>query len=89
MALILWLFVPDKKDQEHAGAGLGHRRAAREEALGEHRLAPEQVRLTLSGVGGAFGGREELSMQIHNFSGQLQPVHLGPPHRVEVTRGLV
>ncbi len=25
----------------------------------------DQVRLTLSGVGGAFGGREDLSMQIH------------------------
>ena len=32
------------------------------ESLG---LAPEDVRLTLSGVGGAFGGREDLSMQIH------------------------
>ena len=28
-------------------------------------LAPEQVRLVLGGVGGAFGGREDLSMQIH------------------------
>jgi xanthine dehydrogenase D subunit len=28
-------------------------------------LPPEQVRLTLSGVGGAFGGREDLSMQVH------------------------
>ncbi|HKZ26554.1 MAG TPA: molybdopterin cofactor-binding domain-containing protein, partial [Rubrobacteraceae bacterium] len=32
------------------------------ESLG---LDPEMVRLTLSGVGGAFGGREDLSMQIH------------------------
>ncbi|MEA2255659.1 MAG: hypothetical protein QOG35_1704 [Solirubrobacteraceae bacterium] len=32
------------------------------ESLG---LAPERVRLTLGGVGGAFGGREDLSMQIH------------------------
>ncbi|MGB3682206.1 MAG: xanthine dehydrogenase subunit D [Rubrobacteraceae bacterium] len=32
------------------------------ESLG---LGPEQVRLELSGVGGAFGGREDLSMQIH------------------------
>jgi xanthine dehydrogenase D subunit len=32
------------------------------ESLG---LAQDQVRLTLSGVGGAFGGREDLSMQIH------------------------
>ena len=28
-------------------------------------LPPEKVRLTLSGVGGAFGAREDLSMQIH------------------------
>ncbi|MGI8650246.1 MAG: xanthine dehydrogenase subunit D [Rubrobacter sp.] len=28
-------------------------------------LAPERVRLEMSGVGGAFGGREDLSMQIH------------------------
>jgi CO/xanthine dehydrogenase Mo-binding subunit len=28
-------------------------------------LPLEQVRLTLSGVGGAFGGREDLSMQVH------------------------
>ncbi|HET9168274.1 MAG TPA: xanthine dehydrogenase subunit D [Actinospica sp.] len=28
-------------------------------------LPPEKVRLTLAGVGGAFGGREDLSMQIH------------------------
>lgn len=32
------------------------------EALG---LAPEKVRMTLSGVGGAFGAREDLSMQVH------------------------
>jgi xanthine dehydrogenase D subunit len=28
-------------------------------------LAPEKVRLTLAGVGGAFGAREDLSIQIH------------------------
>jgi CO/xanthine dehydrogenase Mo-binding subunit len=28
-------------------------------------LRPEQVRIHLAGVGGAFGGREDLSMQIH------------------------
>ncbi len=28
-------------------------------------LPPERVRLTLAGVGGAFGGREDLSMHIH------------------------
>ncbi len=28
-------------------------------------LPPEKVRLTLAGVGGAFGGREDLSMHVH------------------------
>ncbi|WP_409332763.1 xanthine dehydrogenase subunit D [Trujillonella humicola] len=28
-------------------------------------LEPERVRLTLAGVGGAFGGREDLSMHVH------------------------
>ena len=28
-------------------------------------LPPERVRLTLAGVGGAFGGREDVSLQIH------------------------
>jgi OHCU decarboxylase len=28
-------------------------------------LPPERVKLTMSGVGGAFGGREDVSMQIH------------------------
>ncbi|WP_174557067.1 xanthine dehydrogenase family protein molybdopterin-binding subunit [Nocardia jejuensis] len=28
-------------------------------------LADEQIRMTMAGVGGAFGGREDLSMQIH------------------------
>ncbi|MEX0674186.1 MAG: molybdopterin cofactor-binding domain-containing protein [Gaiellaceae bacterium] len=29
-------------------------------------LEPEQVRIHLAGVGGAFGGREDLSMQLHS-----------------------
>ncbi len=28
-------------------------------------LAPDKVRLTLGGVGGAFGGREDVSLQVH------------------------
>jgi xanthine dehydrogenase D subunit len=39
-------------------------------------LTPEQVRLTLSGVGGAFGAREDLSMQIHAC---LLALHTGRP----------
>ncbi len=39
-------------------------------------LPPEQVRLTLAGVGGAFGAREDLSMQIHAC---LLALHTGRP----------
>ena len=39
-------------------------------------LAPEQVRLHLAGVGGAFGGREDLSMQIH---GAMLALHTSRP----------
>ena len=39
-------------------------------------LPPEMVRIHLSGVGGAFGGREDLSMQIH---GALLALRTGPP----------
>jgi CO/xanthine dehydrogenase Mo-binding subunit len=39
-------------------------------------LAPEQVRVHLAGVGGAFGGREDLSMQIH---GALLALHTNRP----------
>ena len=39
-------------------------------------LEPEQVRIHLAGVGGAFGGREDLSMQIH---GALLALHTNRP----------
>ena len=39
-------------------------------------LAPEQVRIHLAGVGGAFGGREDLSMQIH---GAILALHTNRP----------
>jgi CO/xanthine dehydrogenase Mo-binding subunit len=39
-------------------------------------LAPERVRLHLAGVGGAFGGREDISMQIH---AALLALHTGRP----------
>ena len=35
-------------------------------------LEPEQVRIHLAGVGGAFGGREDLSMQLHGAMLALQ-----------------
>ena len=46
-------------------------------------LAPEQVRLHLAGVGGAFGGREDLSMQIH---GALLALHTGRPVKIVYNR---
>src|SRR5437667_6611849 len=39
-------------------------------------LLPEQVRIHLAGVGGAFGGREDLSIQIH---GAMLALHTGRP----------
>src|SRR5215212_10086665 len=39
-------------------------------------LPPESVRMTLSGVGGAFGAREDLSMQAHAC---LLALHTGRP----------
>ena len=46
-------------------------------------LAPEKIRLTLAGVGGAFGGREDLSMQIHAC---LLALHTGRPVRMVYSR---
>src|SRR4051794_9604224 len=39
-------------------------------------LPPEKVRIALGGVGGAFGGREDLSMQVHAC---LLALHTGKP----------
>src|SRR5687767_2835097 len=50
------------------------------ESLG---LPPEKVRLTMGGVGGAFGGREDLSMQIHAC---LLALHTGRPVKIVYNR---
>ena len=46
-------------------------------------LRPEQVRLQLAGVGGAFGGREDLSMHVH---GCLLALHTGKPVKMVYNR---
>ena len=46
-------------------------------------LEPEQVRIHLSGVGGAFGGREDLSMQIH---GAMLALRTGRPVKIVYNR---
>jgi CO/xanthine dehydrogenase Mo-binding subunit len=46
-------------------------------------LEKEQVRIHLSGVGGAFGGREDLSMQVH---GALLALHTNRPVKIVYTR---
>ncbi|MEW1656081.1 molybdopterin cofactor-binding domain-containing protein [Streptomyces sp. NPDC093707] len=46
-------------------------------------LPPEKIRMTLSGVGGAFGGREDLSMQIH---GCLLALRTGRPVKIVYNR---
>jgi len=50
------------------------------ESLG---LPPEKVRLRLGGVGGAFGGREDLSMQIHAC---MLALRTGRPVRIAYNR---
>ena len=46
-------------------------------------LPPEQVRVHLAGVGGAFGGREDLSMQLH---GAMLALHTGRPVKIVYNR---
>jgi CO/xanthine dehydrogenase Mo-binding subunit len=46
-------------------------------------LQKEQVRIHLAGVGGAFGGREDLSMQIH---GAMLALHTNRPLKMVYTR---
>ncbi|MFF3643330.1 xanthine dehydrogenase subunit D [Streptomyces sp. NPDC002564] len=46
-------------------------------------LPPDKVRLTLSGVGGAFGGREDVSVQIH---AALLALHTGRPVKMSYHR---
>jgi xanthine dehydrogenase D subunit len=46
-------------------------------------LPEEKIRMTLSGVGGAFGGREDLSMQIH---GCLLALRTGRPVKIVYNR---
>src|SRR5688500_19414066 len=46
-------------------------------------LDPEQVRIHLAGVGGAFGGREDLSMQVH---AALLALRTGRPVKIVYNR---
>jgi CO/xanthine dehydrogenase Mo-binding subunit len=46
-------------------------------------LEADQVRIHLAGVGGAFGGREDLSMQIH---GALLALHANRPVKIVYNR---
>ncbi|MBA3604567.1 MAG: xanthine dehydrogenase subunit D [Actinomycetota bacterium] len=46
-------------------------------------LAPERVRLVLGGVGGAFGAREDISLQVHTC---LLALRLGRPVRMAYSR---
>jgi xanthine dehydrogenase D subunit len=46
-------------------------------------LPPELVRITNAGVGGAFGGREDLSMQVHAC---MLALHTGKPVKMVYSR---
>ena len=56
-------------DQEQVCAALG--------------LPPDRVRLKLAGVGGAFGGREDLSMHVHAC---MLALHTGKPVKMSYSR---
>ena len=47
-------------------------------------LPDEAVRLVLGGVGGAFGAREDISLQVHTC---LLALRLGRPVRIAYSRG--
>jgi xanthine dehydrogenase D subunit len=56
----------------------------RDQLAGALGLPPEQLRLTLAGIGGAFGGREDLSVQAHAALLALRtgrPVAMSYPRR--------
>jgi xanthine dehydrogenase D subunit len=57
-------------DRDQVAAGLG--------------LSPDRVRLVMAGVGGAFGAREDLSMQLHAC---LLALKLGRPVKMSYLRG--
>lgn len=66
----LYLATQDlHSDQRQTAAALG--------------LSPEKVRMTLSGVGGAFGGREDLSIQVHV---SMLALHTGKPVKMVYDR---
>jgi xanthine dehydrogenase D subunit len=46
-------------------------------------LPPEKVRMTMSGIGGAFGGREDLSIQVHVC---MLALHTGKPVKMVYNR---
>ncbi|MEV6558572.1 xanthine dehydrogenase subunit D [Nocardia sp. NPDC051756] len=46
-------------------------------------LPPDKVRLTMAGVGGAFGGREDLSVHVHAC---MLALHLGKPVKMAYNR---
>ena len=46
-------------------------------------LPPEKIRLTMAGVGGAFGAREDLSMQAHAC---MLALHTGRPVKISYSR---
>ena len=59
------LAVPDGEGGVHLRVATQDLHADRAQIAACLALEPEQVTITLGGVGGAFGGREDMSLQVH------------------------
>jgi CO/xanthine dehydrogenase Mo-binding subunit len=59
------LAVPDGQGGVELHIATQHLHVDRDQVAAGLGLQPDQVRLVLAGVGGAFGAREDLSMQLH------------------------
>jgi xanthine dehydrogenase D subunit len=54
-----------------------------EQLAGALNLPPEKIRLTMAGIGGAFGSREDLSMQVHAC---MLALRTGRPVKISYSR---
>jgi len=77
------LAVPDEDGGVHLYVSTQWLHVDRDQLAASLGLAPDRVRITLAGVGGAFGAREDLSIQIHCC---LLALYTGKPVKMMYSR---